>query len=311
MTGFASSAVHGLEPIAVQTPLAECLAGTRSPAMTVMELLCLTEDADLVRRLVTAVSRRVPAGDATRAQVDALERLLDAHAGGCDRIAEMLRSGVDSSAAAPTVDAGLAFVERLFDWSVEQSEEASVALYSLGSPAVLADATAEVVSLLSSWGVLAADRTVLQIGCGIGRFEVAIAPLVREAIGLDLSGKMIAAAARRCNGLPNVRLLKTDGRDLASMASGSVDLVYAVDTFPYLVQAGREIVATHVAESRRVLRPGGELVILNFSYRDDLAADRVDVCGLAETHGFTVLVAGAQPFRLWNGAVFRLRRVPE
>jgi SAM-dependent methyltransferase len=240
-----------------------------------------------------------------------LQGLLEAHAGGCDRIAVMLRSGIDSSAAAPTVDAGLAFVERLFDWSVQQSEEASVALYSLGSPAVLADATAEVVSLLSSWGLLCPDRTVLQIGCGIGRFEVAIAPLVRVAIGLDVSQKMIDAAARRCDGLGNVRLLKTDGRDLASIATGSVDLVYAVDTFPYLVQAGREVVATHVAESRRVLRHGGELVILNFSYRDDPGADTEDVMRLSAANGFTVLVAGQRPFRLWNGAAYRLRREPD
>lgn len=84
-------------------------------------------------------------------------------------------------------------------------------------------------------------------------------------------------------------------------------LVFAVDTFPYLVQSGMPVVERHFAEARRVLRAGGDFLILNFSYRGDIAADRADVARLAAAHGFHLLVDGTSPLALWNGVAWRLR----
>jgi len=304
--------VRGVEA-AMAGPLAQCLRGELSPEVTLMQLLCESESAAAVRLAVDQVTENADehsraTDQLLRDRADALTRLLVEHEDGCSRIAAMLSEDVDTSAPAATVEEGIAHAERLFDWSVRQSEEASVALYSLGSAGVLARATDEVVGQLEHWGLLGADRTVLQIGCGIGRFESALSPLVLAAYGVDVSGEMIRVAHRRCGGLPNVHLSKTSGRDLSQFDDATFDLVYAVDTFPYLVQSGAALVDVHFAEAYRVLGPGGGLVIFNFSYSGDVDADRREVERLASRHGFAVRVGGERLLKLWNGVAWLMVR---
>lgn len=194
-----------------------------------------------------------------------------------------------------------------FDRLAAESPEASVALYSLGDPGLLEAATREVVDLMNDWRLLAPDRDVVDLGCGIGRFLVALAPKVRSVLGLDLSARMVAEACRRCADWPRVRAQQSSGRNLADVADRSVDLVLAADVFPYLVQAGEELAAAHVREFARVLRPGGSALIFNWSYRGDLATDRADVAAAAAASAFDVEVDGLAPLSLWDGVAFLLR----
>ena len=53
---------------------------------------------------------------------------------------------------------------------------------------------------------------------------------------------------------------------------------------------------------------GGDLVILNFSYRGSLVRDRSDLHDVAELCGLGVLVDGEHPFTHWDGTAFHLRR---
>lgn len=280
--------------------LRRCEAGAASPAVALMDMLIATEDHEAVRALLARAST---ASEAARA----IAALFAANEAGCARVASMLQSGVDSPPENATVDAGIAFCRKLFDWSVRQSEEASVALYSLGNPEILRVATREIVTVLAAWGVLHSSARVLDVGCGIGRMEEALAPRVAEIHGIDVSEEMVDVARRRCGAFANVRIDACSGRDLGAFADGSFDLVLAVDSMPYLVQSGLPLVATHFAEARRVLRARGELVILNFSYREDAPRDIEDVRRFAQETGFDVLVAGERPFALWNGAAFRMR----
>ncbi|MFL5576660.1 MAG: class I SAM-dependent methyltransferase [Gemmatimonadaceae bacterium] len=305
--------VAGVEPASFRPILARCLAGAVSPQVALLQMVSGGGSAATVRSAVDEVTARTDADSRAtdsivRDRVDDLTSILVDHEDGVDRIVDMLRGSAEAGAPA-TVEEGIAFCERLFDWSVQQSEEASVALYSFGSPELLGRATDEVVALLDRWGVLGPDRSVLQIGCGIGRFERALASRVREVCGVDVSGEMVRAARRRCAGLANVRLDKSSGYDLSLYDDARFDLVYAVDTFPYLLHAGWPLVEGHFAEAHRVLRPGGDLVICNFSFRGDLDADRADVRRLAHAHGFAVLEDGVQPFRLWDGSVWRMERM--
>jgi ubiquinone/menaquinone biosynthesis C-methylase UbiE len=151
-------------------------------------------------------------------------------------------------------------------------------------------------------------RPLLDIGCGIGRVAAELAPKVGKVYGIDVSTKMIEAALRRCAPLSNVSLQKGSGRDLHDFADESIDTAIAVDTFPYIHQSGADLVSMHFAESARVLRPGGDLVILNYSYRDDEKADISDVARLAAEYGFDVVVSGDRPFALWDGLAFHLRK---
>ena len=94
------------------------------------------------------------------------------------------------------------------------SPAASVALYSLGDEALLAAATDEVVGLLDRLGILGPDRHLLDLGCGIGRFEQALSPVAGVSHRHRPLAGMIEAARARCAGLPNVRHHLTSGRDL-------------------------------------------------------------------------------------------------
>lgn len=281
--------------------VARCEAGEISAAMALMELLMLTQDAGAVGALVDELGRRSE-------RAAALRDLFHQEEGGCRRIAEMLSAGVDRPPQGASVDDGVAFCRTLFDWSVKQSEAASVALYSLGSPELLLAATNEIVELLRSYDLLGPHTRVLDLGCGIGRMEAALSGEVQHIHGIDVSGEMVAAAHRRTAALPNVSIAQSSGLDLQPLADSSFDVVLAVDSFPYVVQAGWELAVTMFREAARVLRPGGELLILSFSYRGDREQDRKDARALAEPHGFDLLVEGTLPFRLWNGDVYRMRR---
>ncbi|MBV9014863.1 MAG: methyltransferase domain-containing protein, partial [Alphaproteobacteria bacterium] len=92
---------------------------------------------------------------------------------------------------------GIARVREQFDRAVAISPEAAVALYSLGSAATLERATAELVARLDEWQLLGPDLTALDIGCGIGRLEVALASRLRAITGVDVSPGMIAQARER------------------------------------------------------------------------------------------------------------------
>ena len=85
----------------------------------------------------------------------------------------------------------------------------------------------------------------------------------------------------------------------------SLDLVLAVDSFPYIVRLGQAVVARHVAGAVRALRPGGALVVLNLSYDGDATAE---ARRWAAAHGLVLEVAGERPFALWDGRAYVLRR---
>ena len=305
--------VAGIEPDVHRDILKRCLSGSLSPAVALMQLLIDTEDAAKVRATVDEVTQRAAtlsrATDSLlRDRVDDLTQLVVENEPGCETIAAMLRANVDSPEQARTVEEGIAFCERLFDWSVQQSEEASVALYSLGNPQLLERATREIIAQLELWNVINQKRVVLDIGCGIGRIAAELAPRVAEVHGIDVSSRMIETALRRCAPFSNVSLRKSSGRDLREITDSSMDAALAVDTFPYINQSGAELVSTFFAETARVLKPGGDLVILNYSYSSGDDASKADVSRLAAAHGFDVIVGGDRPFTLWDGLAFHLRK---
>lgn len=201
---------------------------------------------------------------------------------------------------------GIAYWRHGFDRAVEIAGDASAALYALGDPALLAAATTELVERLGDWGLARAGRRVLDLGCGSGRLEAALAPRVGSIVGVDISPAMLRLARRRCAMSANVYFVQVSGRDLAAIADQSCDVVLAIDSFPYLVQSGMALAERHLWEIARVLGPHGELLIANFSYRGDAAGDRADLARLADGPGFRVLRAGTHPFALWDGAVFHL-----
>jgi SAM-dependent methyltransferase len=244
---------------------------------------------------------------AVSGKADALSRVLSEHGANIARLHRLaMDSGLDHSAVLATAGAALAHLRAAFDRAVSASPEAAVAAYSLGDPAILEAATGELVDWLAEKDLTGSDRDVLDLGCGIGRVSAALAPRCRSVLGLDLSPSMIAEARRR-EGADNLRFEVTSGADLAGLPDSAYDLVLAVDTFPYLMQAGLTIAERHVCDAARLLRPGGYLAVLNLSYGRGLEVDRADAARWAAAYGLALLENGGTPFRLWDGAAFLLR----
>jgi len=279
--------------------IADCLAARISPEVAVARMLL----AGTATEGIVAGLARYRSDDARWA---AMARLVEGRAAALDRLAaEVQATGAQHNASG---DDGVARIAAFFDRAVAHSPEASVALYSLGDPAILAQATAEIIGWLEAHALLRPDADVLDLGCGIGRVAAALAPRCHSVLGLDVSAGMVAEARRRNAALGNARFEQTAGRDLDALPGAAFDLVLAIDSFPYIVQAGHSLVDRHVEGAARVLRPGGALAVLNFSYRGDEAADRADAVALAGAHGLTLEQAGAAPFSVWDGTAFVLRR---
>ena len=273
--------------------IAECLAGTISPEIAVARMVLAFVPADTIAAELDAAPSADPRWAAMRALVRERAATLDA-------LAEQVRRTVGNhSAHGATPAEGVARIAAFFDGAVAYSPEASVAVYSFGDPALLAAATQEIVD----WLPLPPGADMLDLGCGIGRVCAALAPRCRSVLGLDVSAGMVAEARRRH---PALRFEQTAGQDLDMLAPASLDLILAIDSFPYIVQTGPETVARHVAGAARALRPGGALVVLNLSYRGDHAADLADAQAWC-AHGFALERAGDRPFRLWDGTAWVFR----
>ena len=221
--------------------------------------------------------------------------LARAHPEGVEQARALVAAGLDPP---DSVEGARA----LFDRLAAEAPEAGVALYSLGAPELLDAATDELVDVVDRWHPLD-GRRVLDFGCGIGRAARAMAARGAEVIGLDVSPAMIAEARRRGGG---ARYFVGNGRGLDQIADTAIDLMLAADSFPYLVASG--LIEPHMAEAGRVLRPGGSLVVFNWSYRGDVEADAVDAVRLAAAYGFEVARSAEYPFAIWDAAGFQLVR---
>lgn len=306
-------------------PILDAYLGGGVPANVALMRLCM--DAGSAAEVRTAIAEAVdrsaldqaghlsPRGRGIEAEPPApasdrlatLAGLLEDHPSAWATVRAVMAEAEHDREAA-SADEAVAHWAGVFDRLAAAQPEAGVALYALGSPDLLADATREIVEALRGWGLVGGGSTVLEIGCGIGRFVRALAPEVSRVTGLDLSPGMIAAARERCAGLPNVRLAVSSGRDLAGVEDDAFDLVLAADVFPYLVAAGDGLAARHVAEAARVLRPGGTLAILNYSYRGDPDRDRREIAAAAREAGLGSAGEPRPGFRCWDGTVFLLRR---
>lgn len=72
------------------------------------------------------------------------------------------------------------------------------------------------VNYLEQRGILTPDSTMVDIGCGPGRFAAAFAPKVKNVLGLDISEKMIAYGKEhiKVTGITNVSLRACDFKAL-------------------------------------------------------------------------------------------------
>ncbi|ODT50611.1 metalloregulator ArsR/SmtB family transcription factor [Devosia sp. 63-57] len=105
---------------------------------------------------------------------------------------------------------------------------------------------------------------VIDLGTGTGRMLEVLAPAYKRGIGLDSSREMLAVARSRLasSGLAHAQVRLADIADLdADIGLGDVIVIHQV--LHYFDDPGRML-----AQARTLLRPGGEILIVDFAPHD-------------------------------------------
>lgn len=288
--------------------LTSCREGALPPNVALMQLAMA---AEAETGFLSAVYAAIDDLDRKSNRLDELRRLAENSPDLWQLVRSVLLSVSDANNTSADMDVNISRWGAAFDRAAAVSGEASVALYSLGRADLLDAATHDVVEDMESHGVLGQRRALLDIGCGVGRFQVALAEKVGRILGLDISPGMIHAARQRCAGLANVSLSLYSGKHLHQIADSSFGAVLAIDVFPYIVAASSTLPARFFSEVARVLEPGGDFYLINYSYGRGAAADAREVARLSHDSDFKALRSGDRPFRNWDGQVFHLKRGPD
>ena len=109
---------------------------------------------------------------------------------------------------------------------------------------------------------IGADQRVLEVGCGSGVFLRAAADRGAAVTGVDSSGRLVELARRRA---PEAELMVGDLQALP-FDDDSFDVVFASNLLEHLE---RPAATALLAGARRVLRPGGRLVLVQPNFRLD------------------------------------------
>jgi SAM-dependent methyltransferase len=104
-------------------------------------------------------------------------------------------------------------------------------------------------------------EAALDFGCGPGRLTRALALRFREAVGVDVSSRMVREAREINADVPNCRFEGADAMD--RFAGDSFDLVYSNLVLQHVSDGAA--VAGYVAEFVRLLAPGGLLATFSCS----------------------------------------------
>ena len=151
---------------------------------------------------------------------------------------------------------------------------------------------------------LAGGERVLDVGAGAGALAIALGPLVRHVVGVDIVPELLAEGRKRAPA--NVELVEADATALP-YERGSFDLVCTARTLHHLPRP--EVV---LAEMSRVLRPGGTMLVVDqLAPNDSLAAIELNRFERARDPSTTRILADVDLRGLFeaNGLVLRQAEV--
>lgn len=139
----------------------------------------------------------------------------------------------------------------------------------------------------------AGDERALDVGTGAGALAFALAPHVREVVGVDLVQELLALGRERAPA--NVELVEGDATALP-FEDGSFDLAGTLRTLHHVYRP--ELV---LAELARVTRPGGRVLVVDqIAPIDPLEAVAVDAFERARDPGHTRLLPEADLRQLFE-----------
>jgi ArsR family transcriptional regulator len=126
----------------------------------------------------------------------------------------------------------------------------------------------ERTDLLALLALFDSDWVVGDLGCGTGHITQALAPAVARVIAVDESEAMLAAARGRLGALANVEL-REGHIEALPLDDASLDVAVMFLVAHFMTDPARAM-----QEVRRVLRPGGRLLLVDLlpHGREELAA---------------------------------------
>jgi 2-polyprenyl-3-methyl-5-hydroxy-6-metoxy-1,4-benzoquinol methylase len=128
-----------------------------------------------------------------------------------------------------------------------------------------------------------AESSVLEIGCGVGRFMKPLAHRFRRVHGVDISKNMLEVAALYCSELANVSTSLTDGASLTGIPDEEFDYAVTAGVLQHITHF--DVIASYLREALRVLKPGG---VFLFQFEANRTKDvgsgqqgaKITACGL-------------------------------
>jgi ubiquinone/menaquinone biosynthesis C-methylase UbiE len=111
-------------------------------------------------------------------------------------------------------------------------------------------------------------NTLVDVGCGTGRYLRQLADQFNHSIGVDVSERMLAIASQYASGR---RLLRAEATSLP-LPSSSADLVLSTRVLSHVRRPEQAI-----AEMARVLRPGGLLILSDVAAEHDYNQTRLPI----------------------------------
>jgi ArsR family transcriptional regulator len=106
------------------------------------------------------------------------------------------------------------------------------------------------------------EWTVGDLGCGTGQVTAALAPFVAHVVAVDASAAMLHAAKKRLQGMRNVELRRGDIESLP-IDDARLDAATLMLVLHHLPDPSKAL-----AEVARVLKPGGQLVVVDMLPHD-------------------------------------------
>lgn len=165
------------------------------------------------------------------------------------------------------------------------------------------DRAAELDAALRRFLPLQGDERALDVGCGAGALALALAPRVREVVGVDPVPELLERARTRAPA--NASFVEADGSALP-FDDASFEVGGTLRTLHHVARP--EVV---LAELVRVVRPGGSVLVVDqLAPADPLEALAVDRFERARDAGHTRLLPDVDLRQLFeaNGLVVRRSR---
>jgi SAM-dependent methyltransferase len=97
--------------------------------------------------------------------------------------------------------------------------------------------------------------SIIDIGCGVGRFALPMACRFAHVHAVDISAAIVEEAKAHCRSAPNISYHVNDGETLSAFPDASIDYAFCGGVLQHVKYF--DVIASYFREALRVMRDGG------------------------------------------------------